>query len=346
MSRQIDIVELTGVDEADLRTWAEVTAGSSRHELGANATAWAAEELLVVARHHDRQRRGRFFAARMDGEIVGTGWLCLPLLDNLTSAEIDVNVRPDLRRRGIGTQLLEHLERLASAAGRTLFNAEAMWPYDGPPEGEGTPGCEFARRHGYRFGLGDVQRMLPLPIPDQLLDEIAAETADHHTAYELRTFSGTVPDELVESWLGVAATLNLEAPLGAMEREAESLDVEAHRTAEQIEVAQGRTAWHTVALDAAGDVVAYTQLMLPEHDRSFAYQWGTLVRRDHRGHRLGTAIKVANLRAFQAASEVRGRRLVTWNAEVNDHMIGINVRLGFVPTSRLAELQKNLDAPG
>ena len=45
-------------------------------------------------------------------------------------------------------------------------------------------------------------------------------------------------------------------------------------------------------------------------------QWGTYVHRDHRGHRLGAAVKVANLRAVQ-----RERpdilRIDTVNAETN-----------------------------
>ena len=30
----------------------------------------------------------------------------------------------------------------------------------------------------------------------------------------------------------------------------------------------------------------------------------------------------------------------TWNAEVNEHMIGINERLGFRPVERMGEFQK------
>ena len=51
-----------------------------------------------------------------------------------------------------------------------------------------------------------------------------------------------------------------------------------------------------------------------------------------RGHRLGVAVKVANLRLLQ-----RERpdivRLTTYIAEVNAHMIGVNEAMGFVPSS-------------
>jgi hypothetical protein len=63
------------------------------------------------------------------------------------------------------------------------------------------------------------------------------------------------------------------------------------------------------------------------------------VRRDARGHRLGLAVKLANLRLLQAERpdiEV----LTTYNAEVNTHMIEVNERLGFRPVARLGEFQK------
>ena len=59
-----------------------------------------------------------------------------------------------------------------------------------------------------------------------------------------------------------------------------------------------------------------------------AIQTDTLVLREHRGHALGLAMKVANLGALQR--EKPGLRFVrTWNADTNTHMIAINRQLGF-----------------
>jgi len=84
-----------------------------------------------------------------------------------------------------------------------------------------------------------------------------------------------------------------------------------------------------------------TRLVLPALDPGRVYQWGTLVTPEHRGHRLGLALKAANLAQLQAAHP-EPLLLTTYNAEVNSHMIGINERLGFRPVERLGEFQKKM----
>ncbi len=174
-----------------------------------------------------------------------------------------------------------------------------------------------------------------------LLDRLAAEAAPHHTAYSLRSWVGPVPDDLVQSFAELVALLMVEAPTGELEREPESADVDALRRSEELLRDQGRTVFNTVAVDADGVVVAYTNLGISAPDPGNAFQWGTLVRRADRGHRLGMAVKVANLRLL-SEHEVPAVRMHTWNAGVNDHMIGINERLGFRPVERNGEFQKKV----
>ena len=105
---------------------------------------------------------------------------------------------------------------------------------------------------------------------------------------------------------------------------------------------QGRRKYNTVALDEHGDVVACTDIATTVHEPGRAYQWGTLVRPDARGHRLGLAVKVANLRLL-ATQRPDLTELITYNAEVNSHMVAVNDRLGFRPVAWLGEFQKRLD---
>ena len=54
----------------------------------------------------------------------------------------------------------------------------------------------------------------------------------------------------------------------------------------------------------------------------------TLVHPEHRGHRLGLAVKLANLEALAHEAPLV-RRIVTGNARVNAPMIAVNDLMGF-----------------
>jgi hypothetical protein len=67
----------------------------------------------------------------------------------------------------------------------------------------------------------------------------------------------------------------------------------------------------------------------------------TLVDPPHRGHRLGTIVKIANLR-YAMAGEPALRVVDTWNAAVNDHMISINEAIGFRAMDALVDWQRTI----
>ena len=69
-----------------------------------------------------------------------------------------------------------------------------------------------------------------------------------------------------------------EAPTGDMALEPEAVDLDDRARAEVTVAKLGRTKYNTAALDAAGSVVAYTDIATTTHEPDRAYQWGTLVR--------------------------------------------------------------------
>lgn len=302
---------------------------------------WQLEEVRAMMQDQGTRHRLIGYAGVVDGRVVTSGFLRLPQLDNTDAAELMVHVVPDARRRGYGSAMLAHLEQVASEHGRSVLQAESSWPYDAGHDGAGEPGPSFAAARGYALALGDVKRVLHLPVRAELLETLAAEAAERHEGFTLRSWAGPVPDELAEGWVRLTSTLGVEAPTGEMHREAEAADVAVLREAEANQAEQGRTKYNTVALAAAGEVVAYTDVATTIHEPGKAYQWGTLVRPDVRGHRLGLAVKVANLQLLQA-ERPDIELLTTYNAEVNAHMVAVNDRLGFTPIGRLGEFQKRL----
>lgn len=151
-----------------------------------------------------------------------------------------------------------------------------------------------------------------------------------------------LPEGLLSSYCALRNHLGVDAPTGDVDFEVESMTPQLwlDRTAEDKEL--GRTRLTTVAIDDTSNVVAYTDLILPSPPSIDVWQWGTLVQRDHRGHRLGMAVKVRNLQQLATADPGRAR-VLTCNAETNRNMVDINVRLGFEAIEVAPMLELRLD---
>ena len=339
----LEIVEIDPRDDAAYAAWHHVYDEAEERNLGEFSAHWSLESLRVRFTEPDRSRRWHCFAGRLEkgGETVCAGFVGFLLLDNLSIADVFVHTLPEHERRGYGGQMLAQLEAQAVTAGRRLGTMEVSWPTAAGSQGRGAAGAEFATKHGYVLGLSDVQRQLDLPVSRQVLDRLAAHVAPSHSAYTLKTWVGPIPEDLLLPWLTLDSSLMTEAPLGDLELEDSAINPAAHREQERQLAKMGRAPVHTVAIDAAGEVVAYSDLMTSSKYPERVWQWGTLVRPADRGHGLGLATKVANLQALQAGFP-DARRVTTFNAEVNQHMIAVNEALGFRPVARMGEFQKRL----
>jgi GNAT superfamily N-acetyltransferase len=338
---ELTITDLDPFDDAEFDEFHAVWEAAQRFGRESTATPWERDEMRAAMQEDAKRRFRHGLCGRVGGRIVGVATVEGSQLDNLELCELQVNVHPDERRKGYGSVLLASSEDVARGRGRTTAIAMCDWPFDGHPEGDGDAGVEFARVHGYAMALVEIQRRLDLPVSETTLDRLAASAAEKHQGYTLRSWTGPVPDELLQGWAEVTSALMTEAPTGDIEREPETPDPAVVREAEALAFKQGRQLYATAALASDGTVVAYTNFGVSSEGSPRAYQWGTLVRPEHRGHRLGLAVKVANLRQLQRARPDLAQ-VVTWNAEVNSHMIGVNEELGFVPVERSGEVQKKL----
>ncbi len=304
-------------------------------------TPWMLPEMAAQLRRPAVDREVRLLLGETVEGPVAAGIAELPLKDNRERAEVSAFVLPGARRRGLGSAVLTALEADVAASGRRILGSMVGGEYDDGPEGSEVPGAAFLRAHGYDLALVDVLRAAPLPIDDDLLAALADEAAPHHTDYRLLSFVDHCPEELLETYGRLVGTLVTEAPLGGLTMEEEVWDAERIRHDVAVALDSGRHSYVTLALDAHDQAVAYSHLVVPDHDPGRVYQWGTLVHPAHRGRRLGLAVKAANHRHLQ--HHVADRSLcLTWNAEVNDSMIGINERFGYVPRGRGYEFEKTV----
>jgi GNAT superfamily N-acetyltransferase len=321
-------------DPADIRRWYAITREALLFERP-DAPVWSQHELQVVLSRADGAELLTAYGAFEGETMLAAAMVALPLLDNLDKANLFVWVAPSRRRQGIGGALLEHLVSTSVRGGRTTMLASSWLPQDARDD---HPYRLFAHKHGFAPANTEIRRTLELPVPNDRLLALAAEAHAHHPDYRIQTYVDDVPSELLSSYCHLRNQVALDAPTGDVELEARALTPEIVLQRQAIAKEQGRTTYLAFAVDPPGEAVAYTSLVAPGQD-VYVYQSGTLVRRDHRGHRLGLAVKVANLISLQQHSS--GHRFVnTENADDNGLMVQINEKLGFRPVEVLVDFQR------
>jgi GNAT superfamily N-acetyltransferase len=264
-----------------------------------------------------------------DAGPVGVVELGLPTVDNLASASLGIRIHPEARRRGHGRALLAAALEEVAALGRTRVFCEVPSPYPaGPAVAE-----SMLTSVGWRPVLREVRRLLDLrdvpPSPPPPAPE----------GYRLVQWVDRVPDEHVDDMAYLMHRMSTDVPLGDMDWEPEVWDAERYRAKEAAADAHGRTRYATAAVDeATGKAVGFTDIGVSRFAPEIAYQWETLVEREHRGHGLGLVLKAHNHWLLSSRSPAT-HWLNTWNAESNTHMIAINDALGFAPVEYWTEWQ-------
>jgi GNAT superfamily N-acetyltransferase len=321
----MEIRRLDAHDRGELDRFHAIMEAAERFERP-YAAVWSLEEASVVFTDSDPGERIDAVIAVDGDEIVGAGAAFSGVTDNLHVSFVSPWVHPDRRRRGIGSAVLAELVALCRKDGRTDLVMESAYPFERERD---HPYRRFAEKHGFVLANRDIVRVLDLPVADALLDELVSEARAHHAGYRIECFVGSIPEALVESLCAARNQLAVDAPTGLLEFEEEAITPAMLRYREDALRRQGRTMLSTLALTPAGEVAAYSDLVIPATDLPAVYQWGTLVRREHRGHRLGLAVKARGLQELQRRIGPERTHVHTCNAEQTAHMVGINERLGF-----------------
>lgn len=279
----------------------------------------------------DRRALGAWFGER----CLGTALIDLPRVENVHLADIDIAVRPGERRRGIGGALFDAARAVAREQRRTAVSDEVNVPY-GQALGD-CPGGRFALARGFASKHHEVRLVLELPLPEAALAELAGQP----TGYDVVAWTGPVPDRWIDAYARMRTLMERDVPSGELDRTPLVYDAERIRHSQTRALDQGFDLVTALVLDAGGEPAAYTTMFVMP-DRAGVLQDDTFVLRAHRGHRLGTVAKVANLRQL-ARSHPRAQRVHTWTAEVNDAMRRINERFGFQAVESMHKVELTLD---
>jgi predicted N-acetyltransferase YhbS len=335
----MDIRAVDVFDDEDFRAFYQALRAAELHERP-DMPIWSEHDAQVVFRLGDPAETMTAYVAESGSQVVGSGIFTVIHNSNLDKAFLEIAVPPKHRRKGVGTALEAFFANLAAEHGRTALIVASHIPAG---RREDHPYRLFAEARGYSLANVEITRTLALPVDNELLDRLEGEAAPHHEDYRIETFVNDIPDELVESYCDIQGQLALEAPTGDLDFEAEVVTVEAFRARQLKARDRGMTIYHTLALAENNEVVAHSVLAVLNDDRNNVMQWATLVRRGHRGHRLGLATKVPNMRIMQAAHPDR-KRIVTQNSEHNGPMVRINEQLGFAPDELAVEFQRFIPA--
>ncbi|MEV4802183.1 GNAT family N-acetyltransferase [Nonomuraea sp. NPDC049421] len=225
-------------------------------------------------------------------------------------------VRPESQGRGLGTALFAHALDRMRANGRTLLLTETITT--------GTA-ARFAAARGMTVAMNEARRTLDLRAADwDALRRMRPEVPGYH----LEQWIGPAGPELLPDLAVLMDGMN-DAPRDpGVEDQVHS--VERLRQREESIPLTARTSYTTIARRTSdGAPAGYTRILLDTaRDNGWGHQTDTTVLREHRGHRLGLLLKVANL-LWLREHEPHLDRIITWNAVSNAHMLAINEAMGF-----------------
>jgi len=265
-----------------------------------------------------------------DVRVVGYEGLSIPLSENLDAVHVDLVVHPQERGKGVATALLNQaLIPAIRTSGRTLISGYGAIPADGDPDDPQLPVNRLAAAIGVSRKNVAVCRVLDLPLAESRLAELAAQAAEKLGDYRVIFFDDAVPEEHLPAYGALLRQLDLDDPDEEVEHEAPEYTPERIRIAEQRRRDAGKRSLIAVAVAPDGTFAGNSAVEFHTGaGTTIGWQENTLVMPEHRGHRLGLALKVeTHRRLAEAAPGLRS--IITWNSHVNPWMIAINEQLGY-----------------
>jgi GNAT superfamily N-acetyltransferase len=251
-----------------------------------------------------------------EGESKIFGHVSILLLGDI--GVLEVLVHPNLRRRGLGEQLVGVAARRAYLEGFSSIGVEVIG---------GTSAIPFYEALGFEREYVETRSVLTLSKLDW--DALGRMAAGIGAGYRVEYHPGGPPDELLEAY----AQAKLEAQNDDDELDLAPRSSDPQRLQESLETLHRRGLKPYIVLaihEASGVVAGLTEVVVPAQHPERADQYDTIVVRDHRGYGIDRAIKARMLFELHSA-EPALLEVQTWNAQHNESMLKVNAELGFQP---------------
>ncbi len=258
----------------------------------------------------------------VSGEIVGSGAVSIRHeLSNQHVAMAEINVLPEMRRRGIARELLRLVVAEARATGRTLLI--------GYTNTRAPSGAAFAERIGARMGLAmQINQLRIADLDRPLMADWLARGEALRDEFDLGLWDGPYPEEDLQEVIRLGTVMNT-APRDDLEVEDEQFTAEQVRQYEASLRERRRERWTMYVRErATGRLVGYTQVFWGPERPDLLSQGDTGVFPEYRNRGLGTWLKAAMIdKVLRERPQITLVR--TGNAHSNAPMVRINRQMGF-----------------
>lgn len=317
--------------------------------------------MTLLGAHDPAAPRGRFGLSLPPShpvEVLATAEFHLPTRDNTHLADDAwLQVGSNHRRQGIGRALWQEVARIARDRERSTLlmwsdhlieGSDRCLPWVAPSTGVGEiplgAASGFAMAMGHSLEQVERQSRLLLPVDPGRLALLRTSAESAFRRYRVESWPGAADAGRANALAALNRALSTDAPRGGIDWHAEDWDAERVRGQEARMLLTGQLLTSIAYEPTTGDAVAMTQLYCEYDHPHRVEQWNTVVTADHRGARLGLAVKVANLQLLASVWR-QAREITTWNAGENAAMLSINTELGYRPYALSAAWQRRIDDP-
>lgn len=348
--------DLDSADAAPFLAMVDLFNLTSRADAGHDGLAMDAAAELPAWHDQTDERRIALVAVR-GGLLLGGVLLYAGTAEDTANAEYDLLLHPDHADAAVADALIDAAEQQARAWGLRVVQAWTLHVAGEAaaaeqtltaPTGFGIVSAASLRvqalqQRGYALGQITRNSLFDLRVehPDtrRRLDEAITFAGPD---YRVVTWTAPTPPEFRDGYARGLARMHTDAPQGELTLTPEHFDADRVARRDRRFLDGGYTVGVAAIIHVpTGELVAYNELARTGPPDAPTAQWGTLVLREHRGHRLGTIIKCVNLLRWPALAP--GSPVVsTFNAEENRPMLDINEEIGFVPASHAAVWQREL----
>lgn len=250
--------------------------------------------------------------------------------ENTNMAIVNVRVRPQSRRQGVGTAMLRAMLPELAAQDRSLITGYGLVA--------GGSGERWANALGFARVQRRIWQKLTIPDVDSSLWQIPVPEG-----FRLETWTDAAPESLLVAYAR-ARSARLDAPRGSATYEQPIWTAERVRRLEAELRAIGEEHWVVAAVhEADATVAAFTEISFVNGENEVAWQDDTAVAREFRGRGLGRVVKGGMMRRLLALRPSIKVLRTDVSAE-NVHMLRVNEQLGYTELSSVVNVETSLES--